>query len=422
MAPEYLRRKTEYNAPCDIYSFGMILYEIYSRKTPFENENPRKVLRKVCDPRINHRPPVPSTCPKRMADVMRKCWANNPAFRPEAKDLDLTFSDMSAIDAEPILDHQNTRLRKEVAQGDMLYQVFPRKVADKLKAGQKVEPETHEDVTIFFSDIVRFTDISSALPAVKVCNLLDRLYLAFDDLATKHGVFKVETIGDAWMGVTNLEGNQTDSHAKRIAEFAMEAVEAAGGVLIDEDDPMAGYVNIRVGLHSGQVVSNVVGSLNPRYALFGDTVNTASRMESMSLSGMIQCSEAAASFLKQQAPELPLRKRGKVAVKGKGSMITFWVGKTSVDHQSNSNSSMVRPFDRQPVVGFQENAPYSSMGRSQTRRGGEPPINTARVAMDGSLKPGWKSQSSEMKPSTKSKEAPDCSVGHRIRSKRSLSR
>eukprot|EP00980_Cylindrotheca_fusiformis_P012393 scaffold3043_cov121-Cylindrotheca_fusiformis.AAC.9 len=394
------------------FSAGMIMYEIYSRKTPFENENPRKVLRKVCDPRINHRPPVPSTCPKRMADVMRKCWTNNPTVRPEAKDLDLSFSDMSASDAEPMIDRENTRLRKEVAQGDMLYQVFPRKVADMLKAGQKVEPETHEDVTIFFSDIVRFTDISRALPAVKVCNLLDRLYLAFDDLAKKHEVFKVETIGDAWMGVTNLEGNQADSHAKRIAEFALEAVEAAGNVLIDEDDPMAGHVNIRVGMHSGQVVSNVVGSLNPRYALFGDTVNTASRMESLSLSGMIQCSEAAASFLKQQAPELPLRKRGKVAVKGKGSMTTFWVGKITVD-QSNS-VSMVRTFDRQSIVGFQE-----------TLEGGEPPTNTARVAMDGSLTPGWKSQSSEMKPSTSfanSIGAPDFSMRDRIRSKRSLSR
>eukprot|EP00980_Cylindrotheca_fusiformis_P010498 scaffold2325_cov126-Cylindrotheca_fusiformis.AAC.8 len=416
MAPEYLRRKTEYNSPCDVYSFGMILYEIYSRNTPFENENPRKVLRKVCDPRINYRPPVPSTCPKRMAEVMRKCWTSNPVIRPQAKDLDLSFSDMTASEVEPILDNENTRLRTEVAQGDMLYKVFPRKVANMLKAGQKVEPQTHEDVTIFFSDIVRFTDISRALSAVKVCNLLDRLYLAFDDLATKHGVFKVETIGDAWMGVTNLEGNQADSHAKRIAEFAMEAVEAAGKVLIDEDDPLAGNVNIRVGLHSGQVVSNVVGSLNPRYALFGDTVNTASRMESLSLSGMIQCSESAASFLRQQAPELPLRKRGKVAVKGKGSMTTFWVGKKISVDQENKRGT----FDRQPVVEFQEGPPQSSVsGRRQTHRGRER-LNS-RVDMDGSLKRGSKSQSAEVKHSPKSIEASDSSVGRRILPTRSLS-
>jgi hypothetical protein len=166
-----------------------------------------------------------------MADIMRKCWSGDPLYRPETKDLDLTFGNMNVNDAEPILGEGNSRLRKEVAMGDMLYQVFPRKVADMLKAGQKVEPyvsivhlsslvlygscvsdnpppsfmyrETHDNVTVFFSDIIRFTDISRALTPVKVCDMLDRLYVAFDALAGKHEVFKVETIGDAWMGVTN---------------------------------------------------------------------------------------------------------------------------------------------------------------------------------------------------------------------------
>eukprot|EP00980_Cylindrotheca_fusiformis_P014260 scaffold3779_cov80-Cylindrotheca_fusiformis.AAC.1 len=115
--------------------------------------------------------------------------------------------------------------------------------------------------------------------------MLDRLYLAFDELARKHEVFKVETIGDAWMGVTNLEGNQKDTHVKQIAQFAVDAVDAASKVLIDRDDPSAGFVHIRAGFHCGEVVSNVIGSLNPRYGLFGDTVNTASRMESPRLSG-----------------------------------------------------------------------------------------------------------------------------------------
>jgi hypothetical protein len=118
----------------------MIIYEIYSRKIPYEGEHPRKILRKVCDPRINYRPRVPGTCPKRMADVMKKCWSSNASSRPEAKDLDMMFADMSAHNAEPLIEKGNTRLRTEVAAGDMLYKVFPKKVADQLKAGQKVEP------------------------------------------------------------------------------------------------------------------------------------------------------------------------------------------------------------------------------------------------------------------------------------------
>ncbi|CAJ1941384.1 unnamed protein product [Cylindrotheca closterium] len=354
LAPEYLRRRSEYNATCDIYSVGMILYEIYSRKTPYEGEQLRKVLRKVCDPRINYRPALPGTCPKRMTEVMTRCWSSDASYRHQAKDLDMIFGEMTSRDADPLLEESNTRVRTEVATGDMLYKVFPKKVADKLRHGEKVEPENHDNVTIFFSDIVRFTDISRALSPVKVCNMLDRLYLAFDELSTKHGVFKVETIGDAWMGVTNLEGNQEGSHAKRVAEFAIDAVEAAGKVLIDADDPSAGHVHIRVGLHSGPVVSNVIGSLNPRYGLFGDTVNTASRMESLSVSGRIQCSDAAANFLKEQAPAMPLLRRGKVAVKGKGNMVTYWVGNSSDPSKALQANGIGSFDDPRPVVNFQE--------------------------------------------------------------------
>jgi hypothetical protein len=92
--------------------------------------------------------------------------------------------------------------------------------------------------------------------------------------AKKHNVFKVETIGDAYMGVTNLDGSQFDNHVKCIAEFAIDIVEAASTILIDDEDPGRGYVQVRVGFHSGPVVSNVIGSLNPRFGLFGDTVNT----------------------------------------------------------------------------------------------------------------------------------------------------
>ena len=230
---------------------------------------------------------------------------------------------------------------------NLLYSVFPKHIAEALRQGKKVEPENHECVTIFFSDIVGFTDISSNLDPLKISDLLDRLYSSFDTLSTYHDVFKVETIGDAYMAVTNLTKSQPD-HCKRIAQFAMDAIRAANQTPIDRDDPSFGNVNIRVGFHSGPVVSNVVGSRNPRYCLFGDTVNTASRMESNSLVNRIHCSEDSARLLQLQYPEMKVASRGAIDVKGKGKMNTYWVNEDDPEKRNGLTNSLLN-FMKRPT-------------------------------------------------------------------------
>lgn len=193
-----------------------------------------------------------------------------------------------------------------------------------------MEPEGFDLVTIFFSDIVGFTTLCTVLSDEDVSDMLDRLYLKLDDLSHKHDVFKIETIGDAYMCVTNLVKDQNEDHAKRIAQFSIDAIQAAHETLVKLDDSSMGSINIRVGFHSGPVIARVVGSRLPKYSIFGDTVNTAARMESNSETGKIQCSDRSATLLKKQCPKIRLIPRGRIAVKGKGDMETFFVSQNSV--------------------------------------------------------------------------------------------
>lgn len=339
-APEILRGSGVNTPASDSYAFGMILYEIYSRKEPYCDceEDPQEILRLIADESVNKRPPVPTACPPRAASLMAECLSANPCHRPTFGELDLQLKRLDVEMMEPIGNAASKQTRTE----NLLYEVFPRHIADALRDGNKVEPETRELVTIFFSDVVGFTDISSSISPMKVSNMLDRLYTKFDALCKEHDVHKVETIGDAFMAATGLVKDQPDQ-VKCIARFAVAAVNAAQETLIDEDDPDRGFMNIRAGFSSGPVVANVVGALAPRYCLFGDVVNVSSRMESTSKKNRIQCTEISAGLLSQQDPTMPLRARGYTKIKGKGELFTYWVNsefgeQSMASHRANGES------------------------------------------------------------------------------------
>ncbi|XP_064633334.1 guanylate cyclase soluble subunit beta-2-like [Lineus longissimus] len=202
---------------------------------------------------------------------------------------------------------------------ELLYQMLPVKVANQLREHKQVEAEKFDQVTILFSDIVTFTNIAAACTPIHVVNMLNSLYSRFDQATTVNNVYKVETIGDAYMVVGGVP-EVSDSHAESVADMAMDMIEEASHVT----SPASGLpLQIRVGIHSGPVVAGVVGAKMPRYCLFGDTVNTASRMESHSIPGRIHLSSSTYSCVRCKG--FSFEERGEIEVKGKGKMTTYFL-------------------------------------------------------------------------------------------------
>ncbi|KAG2441004.1 hypothetical protein HXX76_003857 [Chlamydomonas incerta] len=217
----------------------------------------------------------------------------------------------------------------------LLYQMLPPEVASCLKNEERAPAREHPEATVLFSDIVGFTEIASRSSPLEVCSLLDELYQRFDAAIEEHPqLYKVETIGDAYMVVCNVTV-PCDDHADVLLEFALRMHEEASLVASSLGEP----VRIRVGMHSGPVVAGVVGRKMPRFCLFGDTVNTASRMESHGEAGKIHISEACYSCLRAKERFL-IRERGNITVKGKGTMRTYLL---SPSEQSPGDSSPFAP-------------------------------------------------------------------------------
>ncbi|XP_076304227.1 soluble guanylate cyclase 88E-like isoform X1 [Tachypleus tridentatus] len=220
------------------------------------------------------------------------------------------------------LEKSMKKLDKEMRRTDeLLYQMIPKQVADRLRKGEASVDTCQEfdSVTILFSDVITFTEICSRITPMEVVTMLNSMYSLFDKLTERHGVYKVETIGDAYMVVSGAP--ETDSkHSEKVCDMALDMIRVIGEL----HDPSTGKsLQIRVGIHSGMVVAGVVGLKMPRYCLFGDTVNTASRMESTSEALKIHISERTKDLLNEN--EWHLSERGTILIKGKGEMKTYWL-------------------------------------------------------------------------------------------------
>jgi adenylate cyclase len=192
----------------------------------------------------------------------------------------------------------------------LLLNVLPRTIAERLKREPGVIAEAHDEVTVLFADVVDFTPFTERTEPKRVVGVLDEIFSAFDVLAERHGLEKIKTIGDAYMVAAGLPEPRAD-HAQAMADMALE-MQAEFGRLCQ---PLGLDLALRVGMDSGPVIAGVIGRHKFTYDLWGDTVNTASRMESHGLAGRIQASEAT---YRRLCDEFAFEERGEIEVKGKG--------------------------------------------------------------------------------------------------------
>uniref|UniRef100_A0A671QW21 Guanylate cyclase n=1 Tax=Sinocyclocheilus anshuiensis TaxID=1608454 RepID=A0A671QW21_9TELE len=349
-APELLRAD---NPPVcgtqkgDVYSFGIILQELALLKGVFYLEgpclSPKEIIERVAEGRWPYLRPV--LCPQSHSDelgqLMQRCWSEDVNERPDFNQikvllrknnrgygsniLDNLLSRMEqyANNLEELVEERTQAYHEEKRKAEaLLYQILPHSVAEQLKRGEMVQAEAFDSVTIYFSDIVGFTALSAESTPMQVVTLLNDLYTCFDAIIDNFDVYKVETIGDAYMVVSGLPVRNGKLHTREIARMSLALLEAVHSFQIRHRPNQ--QLRLRIGIHSGPVCAGVVGLKMPRYCLFGDTVNTASRMESSGEALKIHVSEATRAVL-QEFNCFQLELRGDVEMKGKGRMRTYWL-------------------------------------------------------------------------------------------------
>jgi guanylate cyclase len=217
-----------------------------------------------------------------------------------------------------------TALRAEQAKSEaLLLNILPRPIAERLKAASQTIADDCAAATILFADVVGFTPLAERLPAVHMVGVLDKLFTRFDALVELHGLEKIKTIGDCYMAAAGVPTPSSD-HARRAALLALSMRDAlATSALAGES-----RLEMRIGINSGPVVAGVIGTKRFLYDLWGDAVNTASRMESHGTPGEIQLTRATYELLKD---DFECRLRGTIAVKGKGEMETWFLERARSD-------------------------------------------------------------------------------------------
>ncbi len=258
-------------------------------------------------------------------------WQDANHYHKQYYELERSVQSEEALKQASLLDHRRKiedaernrqiNLARFQEQEKILHNILPAQIAHRMISGEQTIADFYPSVSVFFSDIVGFTKLSQKVSAAELVDLLNDIFSQFDRLAIKHGLEKIKTIGDSYMAVCGVP-TPVDDHAQRAALFALDVTE----LIDDYRSKLKERIDIRIGLHSGSVVAGVIGESKFAYDLWGDAVNTASRMESHGEQGRIHCSEEFALLLGKDEGRFRFEDRGEIEIKGKGMMRTYFLG------------------------------------------------------------------------------------------------
>jgi class 3 adenylate cyclase len=237
-----------------------------------------------------------------------RTYALLPVDVPEFGFINVYGTDVTAVKERERLARENERL---------LLNILPSPIAERLREGEPLIADRFDDVTLMFADIVEFTRLSASMSPHELVSVLNEVFTVFDSLVDRYGLEKVKTIGDAYMVVGGLP-ERSDDHPERVTAMALDLAESVGRI---EAATRLG-ITFRIGIHSGPVVAGVIGTRKFIYDVWGDTVNMASRMESLGVPGRVQVTHATADRLGES---FEVEARGLIEVKGKGPTPTYFV-------------------------------------------------------------------------------------------------
>ena len=233
--------------------------------------------------------------------------------------LGLVFASVASLAARLVSRRHERLIEAEQARSDLLLlNILPPAISQRLKDASGVIADRHTDVTVLFADIVGFTDFASQRPSLEVVSWLNELFSQFDDICARHGLEKIKTIGDAYMLCGGLDGD-AEVAVKSTVAAALEMLAATkllGKGVVGHD------LSVRIGIHTGDLVAGVIGKRKFAYDVWGDVVNTASRLESSGVTNRIQISDVVATNLDGT---YSLEDRGAIELKGKGKMQAWLV-------------------------------------------------------------------------------------------------